>query len=207
MAPKFAAVGLLAIALLPAQQLTEVERRFFDSADDALGVHPGAVMADIGTGHTFMHPLRIAGKVGPQGRVVCVDVKPTVIADVREQAQSQHLTNIEAVLGKEDDPLLAPETFDGILISNTYHEFTEPSAMLQHLREALKADGRLVVLELYSKAHESESRAEQVKRHDLSPDILERELSAAGFVVKERIDDVPLNAGRFRYLFRAEKSK
>src|SRR5580704_3151224 len=61
-------------------------------------------------------------------------------------------------------------------------------AMLKHLYTALKPNGRLVVLELYSTSHKNDSRAEQVKRHDISPDILEQELSAAGFVIKERID-------------------
>jgi len=207
MMPKLTASALLAIGLIYAQKPDEVERKFFESADEALGVRPGAVIADIGPGHTFTHARRIAEKVGRGGKVICVDIKADAIAYVKGRAESHQLANIEAVLGKEDDPLLAAETCDGILVSNSYHEFTEPAAMLKHLRAALKPDGRLVVLELYTKAHQSDSRAEQVSRHDISPDILERELAAAGFDVKQRIDDVPLNAVRFRYLLKAEKSK
>jgi hypothetical protein len=49
-----------------------------------------------------------------------------------------------------------------------------------------------------------------VKWHDLSPDILARELTAAGFVIKERMDGIPLNGARLngdrcRCLLRAEK--
>jgi ubiquinone/menaquinone biosynthesis C-methylase UbiE len=205
MLSKLAVYSLFAIALLHAQPLTDAERKFFASADDALGLHPGAVIADIGTGHSLVRPYRIAEKVGPTGRVVCVDVKPSIISDIRADIASHDLQNIDAVLGKEDDPLLAAGTFDGILVSNSYHEFSQPSAMLKHFYKALKPNGRLVVLELYSDAHKNESRADQVKRHDIAPDILERELSAAGFVIKERIDGVPLNADRCRCLFRAEK--
>jgi ubiquinone/menaquinone biosynthesis C-methylase UbiE len=205
MLSKLTVSGLLAIALLPAQQLTDVERKYFASAYDALGLHPGAVVADIGTGHSLFHPYRFAEKVGPAGRVVCVDIKPSIISDLRADIASRPLENIDAILGKEDDPLLAADTFDGIFVSNSYHEFTNPSAMLAHFYKALKPNGRLVVLELYSNSHKNESRADQVKRHDISPDILERELSAAGFVIKERIDAVPLNADRCRCLFRAEK--
>ena len=104
--------------------------------------------------------------------------------------------------------MLPPGTFDAILVSNTYHEFTQPSAMLKRIREALKPDGTLVVVENCSIAHRIESRAEQTKLHDIAPDILERELSADGFVVKERIDPILTESpDRFRYLFRAEKSK
>ncbi len=82
--------------------------------------------------------------------------------------------------------------------------------MLKHIYEALKPDGRLVVLELYSNAHKGDGRAEQVKWHDLSPDIVARELSEAGFVIKERVDGIPLNDARLngdrrRCLFRADR--
>jgi ubiquinone/menaquinone biosynthesis C-methylase UbiE len=205
MLSKLAAAGLFAVALLGAQQLIEVERKFYANADEALGLRPGAVIADVGTGHSLGNPDRIAGKVGPNGRVLCVDVKPSIVSDIRAHAASQPLANMDAVLGKEDDPLLAADTYDGILVSNSYHEFTQPSAMLKHFYEALKPNGRLVVLELYSDSHKDDSRADQVKRHDIAPDILERELSAAGFVIKQRIDAVPLTADRCRCLFMAQK--
>ncbi len=80
MTSKLAAGGLFAIALLHAQELSDVERKFFESADEALGVHPGAVIADIGTGNTLTHPLRLGEKGGASGKVVCVDVR--VIARV-----------------------------------------------------------------------------------------------------------------------------
>ena len=79
--------------------------------------------------------------------------------------------------------------------------------MLKRIADALKPDGRLVVVELYSGAHKGETRAEQTKRHDLSPDILEQELLAAGFVVKERIAPFPIDPDRFKYFLRLEKAK
>jgi predicted methyltransferase len=80
--------------------------------------------------------------------------------------------------------------------------------MMEHIRDALKPGGTLVVVENCSIAHRSDSRAEQTKLHDIAPEILERELSAEGFVVKERIDPILVEtADRFRYLFKAEKSK
>jgi ubiquinone/menaquinone biosynthesis C-methylase UbiE len=205
---KLAAGWLFGIALfLHGQPVTDAERKFIGSIDGALGVHPGAVIADIGTGHMLANPVRIAQKVGSDGKVFCVDVNPSIIADIKDYIGAHHVTNIEAVLGKEDDPKLAPETCDAILVSNTYHEFTQPSKMLRHIYDALRPDGRLVVLELYSHAHKSETRAEQAKRHDMSPDILEQELAAAGFIIKERPAPAPISSDRFRYLFSAEESK
>ena len=104
--------------------------------------------------------------------------------------------------------MLPPGTFDAILVSNTYHEFTQPAAMLKHICEALEPGGVLIVVENCSIAHRNDSRAEQTKLHDIAPDILEGELSADCFVVKERIDPILVESpDRFRYLFRAMKSK
>jgi ubiquinone/menaquinone biosynthesis C-methylase UbiE len=206
---KLAASGLLAIALLHAQQPTEAQlNKLYSQMDDALGLYPGASIADIGTGFAIEHALRIAEKIAPSGKVFCVDVKQSVIAKIRSEADARHITNLEAVLGRDDDPMLSPATCDAILVSNTYHEFTQPSAMLKHLREALKPSGRLIVVENCSIAHRTESRAQQAKLHDIAPDILEHELSADGFVVTARIDPILVETeDRFRYLFRAEKSK
>ncbi len=206
---KLAAPGLLAIALLHAQQVSDAKlSKLYSQIDDALGIRPGVMIADIGTGFAVDHALRMAEKLVPGGKVVCVDVKQSVITKIKEQADERHIANLETVLGKDDDPMLPPGAFDAILISNTYHEFTEPSAMLKHVREALKPSGLLIVVENCSTAHRTDSRAEQTKLHDIAPEILDRELSAGGFVVKERIDPILIeSADRFRYLFRAEISK
>ncbi len=202
-------VGLHAQQPTPGKQPTEEElSKLAAHMDKALGLRPGMMVADIGTGLAIQHPIRIAAKVGPAGRVTCVEVSKEGVARVRQRIDDEHIANMDVILGKTDDPLLARGSFDAILISNAYHEFTEPQAMLKHICDALKADGTLVVVENYAVTHRSENRATQVKRHDLEPEILERELTAAGFTVKERIDPVLVNSPeRMRYLVRAGKTQ
>ena len=208
MLPKLAVLALVAIARLQAQPSAAQLNKLYSQMDDAMGVRSGALICDIGTGFAIDHALRIAERVAPAGKVVCVDVKQSAITKIKDQADARHINNVEAVLGADDDPKLPSVTFDAILISNTYHEFTQPTAMMEHIREALKPGGTLVVVENCSIAHRSDSRAEQTKLHDIAPDILERELSAEGFVVRGRIDPILVEtADRFRYLFKAEKSK
>lgn len=192
-----------------AQQPTEAQlNKLYSQMDDALGLRPGATVADIGTGFAVDHALRMAEKLAPGGKVVCVDVKQSVLTKIRDRAEASHITNLETVLGADEDPKLPPGAFDAILISNTYHEFTQPSAMLKHVREALKPGGSLIIVENCSSAVRTRSRAEQTKLHDIAPEILERELSAAGFVVKSRIEPILIESDdRFRYLFKAEESK
>ncbi len=201
--------ALLTITALHAQQPSEEElKKLAAHVDKALGLRPGMTVADVGTGAAMQQPIRIAAEVAPNGNVVCVDVNPVYTDKIKARIEQQHIPNMSVVLGKEDDPMLAAGTFDAILISNAYHEFTQPQVMLKHIRDALKPDGTLVVVENYSIVNRSETRAAQTKRHDLAPDNLERELAAAGFTVKERVDPVLVNSpNRMRYLVRAETTK
>ena len=54
---------------------------------------------------------------------------------------------MKAVLGDQDDPKLPAESIDMMLLVDVYHEFSQPQAMLRKLREALKPNGRLILLE------------------------------------------------------------
>jgi ubiquinone/menaquinone biosynthesis C-methylase UbiE len=201
--------GLLAVGAMRAQQPPEEAlKKLSSQVDNALGLRPGMTVADIGTGAAMQQPIRIAGEVAPDGRVICVDVNQEYVVKIKARIEAEHIRNMEVFLGKEDDPLLARGAFDAVLISNSYHEFTQPEAMLKHICDALKPDGRLVVVENYSVVQRSESRAVQVKRHEIAQEILERELTAAGFTIKDRVDRVFVNSPeRFRYLVRAEKNK
>jgi SAM-dependent methyltransferase len=193
---------------LNAQQPTSAQlRKLYSQIDDVLVLHPGAIVADIGTGFAVDHALSMAEKVAPGGKVVCVDVKQSVLAKIKDQADAQRITNVEVVLGGDDDPRLSPALFDAVLVSNTYHEFIQPAAMLKHLRDALKPSGVLVIVENCSVAHRGDGRPEQTKIHDIAPELLERELAAEGLKVKERIEPILVETtDRFRYLFAVEKS-
>jgi len=199
----------LSIAALQALQPSEEAlKKLASQVDKALGLHPGMTVADIGTGAAVQQPIRIAGEVAPDGKVVCVEVSQLYVDKIKARIDDEHVPNMEVVLGKENHPMLARAAFDAILVSNAYHEFTDPEAMLKHICDALRPDGTLVVVEHYSLTRRSESRAVQVKRHDIAREILERELTAAGFTIKDRIDPVFVNSpDRFRYLVRAEKTK
>jgi hypothetical protein len=69
MLPRLTFAGLLAIAVLHAQQPTEAQLdKLYSQMDDALGLRPGAMIADIGTGFAIDHALRIAENLHRAGR-------------------------------------------------------------------------------------------------------------------------------------------
>ena len=91
--------------------------------------------------------IRMARRVGPEGRVYATDIQPQMLAMLAERLKKERITNVMPVLGAIDDPRLPASSLDLILMVDVYHEFSEPQKMLRGLREALKPGGRLVLLE------------------------------------------------------------
>jgi ubiquinone/menaquinone biosynthesis C-methylase UbiE len=150
-----------------------------------LDARPDARIADVGAGDGFFS-VRIARAVLPNGRAVAVDVSDAALTKLRERASRDNVTNVDAVLGATDDPRLEAGRFDAVLIHNAYHEMTEHEAMLRHIRTALKAGGRLVIVEPMHESSRGLSREKQVEKHDIEIDIVDQELRAAGFEIVQR---------------------
>ena len=154
---------------------------------EAMAVRPGASVADVGAGGGFL-TVRLARAVGPTGRVTAVDVSSPALERLRARLDQEGVANVETVTGDVDNPHLAPESLDAAVIVNSYHEMTDYQAMLQHLRSALKPDGRLVIVEPISEKRRESSRDQQVGAHEIAVRFVEQEARAAGFRV-QRLQD------------------
>jgi hypothetical protein len=75
-----------------------------------------------------------------------------------------------------------------VLIVNAYHEMIEHEAMLRHVRAALKSGGAFVLMEGISDSREAQSRDEQVKHHQLAPQLARQEVQQADFDIVELRD-------------------
>jgi rhodanese-related sulfurtransferase/predicted methyltransferase len=148
----------------------------------ALGVRPGAVVADVGAGAGF-YTVRLARAVGDTGRVIAVDIDSTVLRNLRSRVEREALGNVDVVEGATDNPRLPEGQLDAALIVNAYHEMKQHDAMLGHLRRALKPGGRLVILEPITPSRRTESRAVQARSHEIASEIVLQDARAAGFKV------------------------
>ena len=157
-----------------------------DEAIDALNLKPGMIVADVGAGTGFMS-FRMAKKVGPAGKVYCEDVQPEMLTMLRRNAAKAKIENVETVLGTESDPKLPANALDLILLVDVYHEFSQPQKMLRRMREALKPDGRLVLLEYRKEDPTIPIRPE----HKMSVQQVKTELEAEGFKLSEVIEKLP----------------
>jgi predicted methyltransferase len=124
-------------------------REVFDRRHEivaATGASPGMVVADVGAG-TGLFTRLFAAKVSPGGKVIASDVaKPFVDAIVRS-AREQGLANVEGVVGTQSDPKLPAGAVDIVFVSDAYHHFEQPQAMLAAIHAALKPGGRLLVVD------------------------------------------------------------
>ena len=157
-----------------------------DAALDALALKPGMVVADVGAGTGYMS-LKMANLVGSTGKVYAEDVQPGMLSRLRQNAAKAKLSNVETVLGSETDPKLPSNTLDLILLVDVYHEFSQPQKMLRRLREALKGDGRLVLLEYRKEDPTIPIRAE----HKMSVQEVKIELEAEGFRLSQVVETLP----------------
>ena len=110
-----------------------------------LDLQPDDVVADIGAG-TGYFSFRMAQQV-PEGKVYAVDIQPEMLDAIAFLKEEKNITNVETVLGKEDQPNLPPESIDLALMVDAYHEFAYPREMMEGIVKALKPEGRVVLLE------------------------------------------------------------
>ena len=116
-----------------------------DRVIQALELSPSDVIADIGAG-TGYFSFRISPHV-PQGKVYAVDIQPEMLDMIRRRMRDEGVDNIEPVLGTVTDPHLPENSVDVAIIVSSYHEFSHPREMMEHIVRALKPGGRFVLVE------------------------------------------------------------
>ena len=92
---------------------------------DALGIADGSVVADIGAGGGWF-TVRLARRVGPNGRGVRQDVQRQMLEAIRRRVDARGLRNVQTVLGDDTRSPPAAQALDAVLIVDVYHEVGEP---------------------------------------------------------------------------------
>jgi ubiquinone/menaquinone biosynthesis C-methylase UbiE len=116
-----------------------------DQIMDALGIADGSVVADIGAAGGWF-TVRLARRVGPNGRVYAEDIQPRMIEMIDRRLQRENLRNVTPILGTATDPRL-PDGLDAVLIIWTFHELEDPVALLKNTTKLLKPLGRIGIVD------------------------------------------------------------
>jgi predicted methyltransferase len=133
------------------------------------GVKPGMSVADVGAGEGY-YTVRLARVVGGKGRVLAEDILPDVRDALSDRVQRERLDNVAVKLGTPDNPMLPPASFDRVFLVHMYHEVASPYAFLWHMREGVKPDGLVIVVDA----------DRPVKQHGMPPSQLKCEFASLG---------------------------
>ena len=154
---------------------------------EAMALEPGDVVADVGCGSGY-YARQIAPLVLPGGTVYCEDIQPEMLEIMEGLAADENVTGIEAILGTPVDPKLPAGQVDWVIITDVYHEMSDPEPMLAAIRRALAPGGQVALLEY----RVEDGSGDQIKAdHRMSVRQVLLEWRAAGFELAELHDFLP----------------
>jgi predicted methyltransferase len=144
----------------------------------ALALEPGMTVADIGAG-TGLFTRLFAEKVGATGRVYAEDISPQFLAHIAAEAKKHGRKHVVTVQGSQDTTNLPKDSVDLVFLSDVYHHLEQPQKILASIRQALRSDGKLVVVEFDRvKGRSSEFVLKHVRA---GQDVFVKEIETAGF--------------------------
>ncbi len=113
---------------------------------------PDHRVLDLGCGAGF-DTLLAAQMVGPNGKVIGVDMTPQMIVKARNNAENLGLMNVEFVLGEIEDLLLPDASFDLAISNGVFNLCPDKPRVLGEVFRVLKLSGRLQMADILLEPH------------------------------------------------------
>ena len=171
--------------------------------DDGLAqwaVAPNETVVDVGCG-TGSLTLALLRRLGPQGRVIAVDLSSRMVNAARRKTNDERVTWI---VEAAEELSLAPCSAERIICFSVWPHFADPHAVLDQCWRVLKPRGSLHIWHLISRerVNEIHAGASPAVRSDVlvSAAQLAAMLSSRGFDVYETVDALQ------RYIVSARKA-
>lgn len=158
-----------------------------DEVLNALGLQQGLVVADIGSGGGYF-ALRLAEVVGTEGRVFAVDTNQDFLAFIEKDVKERGLTNVETVLATRNNPILPDKGVDLVFMRNVSHHITNRVEYFKRLRNVLKSEGRVAIIEYRGGGGLSFHR---LFGHSVPKETIIKEMEEANYKVKKDLDFLP----------------
>jgi ubiquinone/menaquinone biosynthesis C-methylase UbiE len=143
---------------------------------------PGDWVADVGAGAGY-YSMRLSKMVGPTGKVFAEDISTSMLEKLDLRVTLFHLANVELIHGDDDNPKLPQGSLAAVLVVNAYHHFEKYRPMCEQILQSLKPGGRLVIADYSLPTNWQKTRAEQLKIHEIDPELVRAELTRVGFRV------------------------
>jgi SAM-dependent methyltransferase len=107
-------------------------------------LHPGERVVDVGCG-AGIDTLIAAKEVGSEGRVIGVDMTPSMLEKARHAAEEMDLANVEFRKGYAEGLPIADKWADVIISNGVLNLMPDKAAALEEMARVLKPRGRLQI--------------------------------------------------------------
>ena len=142
-------------------------------------------IADIGAGSGY-HVFRMA-PLAKNGVVYAVDIQSEMLEVIKSKIELNKINNIKTILGNEKSIQLPKNSIDKILMVDVYHEFKFPKEMIRSIKNSLKPNGELFLIE-----YRGEDLKVPIKKiHKMTEKQAQKEMEASGFTFRENISNLP----------------
>ena len=115
----------------------------------ALGVGPGMIVADFGSG-SGAYVLAIAEALEHSGHVYAVDVQRDLLQKLKNESHRRGYKNVEVIWADLEQPRaskLGSGKLDLVLISNLLFQVENKSAVIAEARRILRPNGRVAIID------------------------------------------------------------
>ncbi|UCD35584.1 MAG: class I SAM-dependent methyltransferase [Nitrospiraceae bacterium] len=146
-----------------------------DEVVRAMNLRPGDVIADIGAG-TGYFTRRFAAAVGPDGKALGLDIEPSMVMYMYQDAEKLGFRNYEPRVVRTDDAELSPRSVDVVFLCNTYHHLENRISYFSKVAGALKPGGRVIVVDFFKDTDFGPPR-----EHKLGKEVVLEEMAQAGY--------------------------
>ena len=107
---------------------------------DRAGLRPGETVLELGPGPGAF-TVDAAQRVGPEGRLIAVDIQPGMIAQVDARVKAAGMTNVETYVASAYELPLPDASVDRAFLITVLPEIPDPVRALRELHRVLKPGG------------------------------------------------------------------
>ena len=123
------------------------------AAVDRLDPQPGDTVVEMGCGSGANLPI-LREQVGPEGRVIGVDMSPGVLGVASNRVDRRGWANVHVVRGDATRPPLEASEIDCVFASLVVGMFADPAAVVDGWADLVGPGGRLGLLDLARSSHQ-----------------------------------------------------